>query len=169
MRVVRVLDEAVQENCHLVELVHVICHNVDELLYPILKEEQFSLLRILVKELVGNKRKGLNHQSHQVVRDVSLLTVTTAFRGDRGVHISEAAGKEVDEVGEVQHATGQELNDLSGVVLDLDEDVNDNLIGDVVEALVEILYAALVVLLEDLELGISLVQLQRDHTSDNIR
>jgi len=46
------------------------------------------------------------------------------------------------------------------MVLNLHEYVNNNLIGDVVEPIVEILYSSLVMLLEDFELWVSLVQLE---------
>lgn len=54
------------------------------------------------------------------------------------------------------------------MVLNLDKNINNNLIGDIVESLVEILNTALVMLFEDFELRVLFVQFKRDDSSNYI-
>ena len=48
MRVVRALHKAVKENGHLIQLVRVARHDVNELLHSVLEEEKLSLLGVRV-------------------------------------------------------------------------------------------------------------------------
>mmetsp|Transcript_35903 Transcript_35903/g.47233 ORF Transcript_35903/g.47233 Transcript_35903/m.47233 type:complete len:210 (-) Transcript_35903:388-1017(-) len=54
------------------------------------------------------------------------------------------------------------------MVLHADEDVHNELVGDVVEALVEIAHTALRVLFENLELGVLLVQFVSNGAADDV-
>ena len=54
------------------------------------------------------------------------------------------------------------------MILNLHKDINHNLIRDIVESVIEVLNSAFVVLLEDFELWVSLIELQRNHAADNI-
>jgi hypothetical protein len=56
------LDEAVEEDSHLVSLELVLTHYLEEFVSTVLKEEDLSLQRISVQELVSNLRERLYHQ-----------------------------------------------------------------------------------------------------------
>jgi hypothetical protein len=53
MRVGCVLDEAIQQNGHLIALELVLRHYLKQLISPILEEEHFSLKRVGVQQLVA--------------------------------------------------------------------------------------------------------------------
>jgi hypothetical protein len=104
VRVIRTLDEAVEEDGHLVHLLNTASHYVYKLFYSVFKEEQFDLLGISVEYLVRNHLKSFNHQGKQVVRIGSPDAVSRAFACDGGVHIFEALAEEANEIREVKHA-----------------------------------------------------------------
>lgn len=54
------------------------------------------------------------------------------------------------------------------MVLNLNENVNNNFVGNVVESLIEVLDTALVMLFENFEFRVLLVQFERDNSTDNI-
>ena len=100
VRVCCVLDEAVEEDSHLVSLELVLTHYLEELVSPVLKEEDLCLKRISVQELVSNLRQGLYHQVEDVSSAVSgcLIILTLVLCGDshHWVCLFEALSKEAN-------------------------------------------------------------------------
>ena len=168
MRIVCALDEAVEKHDHLVQFEDVISHREAELLDAILKEEKLSALRVCIEELVSNLRQGLNHQLEKVVCVGSSLSVATALARDHRVHILEGLAEEREQVRQIEHALGEDLDDLIGVVLQTAEDVDYQLVWHVLESLVEVADATIWVLLEHLELWILLVQFVGHRSADDV-
>lgn len=104
MRVVGTLDEAVEEDCHLIHLLDTASHDIDELFHTVLKEEEFNLLRIGVEDFVCYHFEGFNHEEEEIVSLLGSITVSRACAGDGRVHIFEALAEEADQVREVKHA-----------------------------------------------------------------
>lgn len=159
MRVVSVLHEAVQKHGHVVEFEHVFGHHIDEVVATVLEEVQFGLLGVGVKELISDQGQSLNHQCKQVVHLAATLRVTTAFRRSDSIDFSKSLAKELNQVRQIHHGLHQNAYNLSSMILQAQENINDQLIGDVVKSVLEIADTSLSVLLEDLILRISLVQL----------
>jgi hypothetical protein len=100
VRVCCVLDEAIEEDGHLVSLELVLAHYLEELISTVLKEEDLRLKRISVQELVSNLREGLNHQVKDVSATVSgcLVVLALVLSGDshHWVCLLEALSKEAN-------------------------------------------------------------------------
>lgn len=76
MRVCCVLDEAVQQEDHVILLEKIFSHDVKEFIDAIFQEVHFGLERIIVQEFVSNLRECLYHQLENVLSFVlDLLSV----------------------------------------------------------------------------------------------
>jgi hypothetical protein len=75
MGVVRALDEGVKDNRHFIELEGVFNHDLTQIVDTVFKEEEFSLLWVHVKELVGNQTKSLDHEGEDVGTYLGALSI----------------------------------------------------------------------------------------------
>ena len=76
--------------------------------------------------------------------------------------------KEGEQVRQIEHALGKDLDDLIGVVLQAAEDVNHQLVWDVLESLVEVAYSSVWMLFEYFEFRVLLVQFVGESSADDI-
>jgi len=151
------LDEAVQQNDHFIELEGVLCHDRHEVINSILKEEKFGALRVSVEEAVSNHAKGLDHKREKVDLAGRLRALSGPFARHHSVDVAEGGAKEGHQVWQILHTLGENTNDLISMLLHANEDIDNQLVGDVIEPLIEVTNTALGVLLEDLELRVLLV------------
>jgi hypothetical protein len=105
VRVSCVLDEAVQQEDHVVPLEHVLHHDVQDLVQSVLQEVHLRLLGIVVQELVSYLRQTINHQLESVLGLGRLLVVLSRRAPDHysGVDLSHGVRVEAYQVTEVKH------------------------------------------------------------------
>ena len=105
-----VLNEAVEEEHHLVSFEHVVDHDLDKLIHAILQEVNFRLQRIIIQKLIGNLGQCLRHELESVPGLRDLRVVDRATDAHKWVDLLERHGEEMDQVTEVEHVSGKHVH-----------------------------------------------------------
>lgn len=111
MGVCRVLDEAVEQEYHLIPLKHVFTHNLNEYIQTVLQEVYFRLQRVIVKQLVRHLRQRFSHQSECVLGFclVSFILCRGLVDAYHRIYLLHALREKNYQVTEVKHVPGHNI------------------------------------------------------------